>query len=50
MQLNIAWLQKYFVVEPIDHEMLSDPEKFIIDKGGLFFLRKSVKKLPELLR
>jgi N-acetylglutamate synthase-like GNAT family acetyltransferase len=36
-QLNLAWLQKYFVVEPIDHEMLSDPQRFIIDKGGYVF-------------
>ncbi len=36
-QLNIAWLQKYFVVEPIDHEMLSDPKKYIIDKSGFVY-------------
>lgn len=35
--LNIAWLQKYFVVEPIDHEMLSDPKKFIIEKNGFIY-------------
>ena len=35
--LNVAWLEKYFVVEPMDHEMLSDPKKFIIDKGGYIF-------------
>lgn len=35
--LNIAWLQKYFVVEPIDHEMLSDPKKFIIEKDGFIY-------------
>ena len=38
--LNIDWLEKYFVVEPIDHEMLSDPKKYIIDKGGLIFFAK----------
>lgn len=36
-QLNIVWLQKYFVVEPIDHEMLSDPKKYIIEKGGFIY-------------
>jgi ribosomal protein S18 acetylase RimI-like enzyme len=36
-QLNLAWLKKYFVVEPIDNEILSDPKKFIIDKGGYIF-------------
>ena len=35
--LNLAWLRKYFYVEPIDEEMLSDPKKYIIDKGGLIF-------------
>ena len=35
--LNIAWLKKYFYVEPIDEEMLSNPKKYIIDKGGYIF-------------
>ena len=35
--LNIAWLQKYFYVEPIDEEMLSNPKKYIADKGGYIF-------------
>src|SRR5688572_23107275 len=35
--LNIAWLQKYFYVESIDEVMLSDPKKYIIDKGGYIF-------------
>ena len=36
-ELNLAWLKKYFVVEPIDSEILSDPKRFIIDKGGFIF-------------
>ena len=36
-ELNLAWLKKYFVVEPIDSEILSDPKRFIIDKGGYIF-------------
>ncbi|HVG15915.1 MAG TPA: GNAT family N-acetyltransferase [Chitinophagaceae bacterium] len=36
-QLNVAWLQKYFIVEPIDEEMLGNPKHFIIDKGGAVF-------------
>ena len=32
--LNIAWLEKYFVVEPYDLEVLSFPEKYILEKGG----------------
>src|SRR5213080_4239901 len=38
--LNLAWLKKYFSVEPIDEEMLSDPKRYIIDNGGhIFFAR-----------
>ena len=39
-QLNVAWLKKYFVVEPIDEEMLGNPRKFIIDRGGHIFFAK----------
>jgi|SRR5665647_3129707 len=38
--LNIAWLQKYFVVEPVDDKMLSDPKKMIIDRNGFIFFAK----------
>jgi N-acetylglutamate synthase-like GNAT family acetyltransferase len=38
--LNMAWLQKYFYVEPIDEEMLSNPRQYIIDKGGAIFFAK----------
>jgi ribosomal protein S18 acetylase RimI-like enzyme len=43
--LNIAWLQKYFVVEQIDQEILSDPKKYIIDKGGYIFFAKAGEKI-----
>jgi ribosomal protein S18 acetylase RimI-like enzyme len=36
-RLNLAWLRKYFVVEAIDEEMLSQPKRYIIDKGGYIF-------------
>src|SRR4026207_1839542 len=36
-ELNLAWLKKYFIAEPIDNTVLSDPKKFIIDKGGFIF-------------
>lgn len=39
--LNIAWLKRYFVVEPIDEEMLSNPKEYIIDNGGLIFFAKA---------
>ncbi|MBA3665524.1 MAG: GNAT family N-acetyltransferase [Bacteroidetes bacterium] len=35
--LNVEWLEKYFRVEPIDVVQLSDPQKEIIDKGGLIY-------------
>ncbi len=35
--LNIEWLQTYFYVEPLDEEVLSNPETYIIDKGGHIF-------------
>jgi len=36
-RLNIAWLQKYFSVEPADEKMLLSPEKEIIKNGGEIF-------------
>jgi ribosomal protein S18 acetylase RimI-like enzyme len=36
--LNIEWLEKYFVVEDIDFEMLSNPQTFTIDKGGFIYI------------
>src|ERR1044071_9595132 len=35
--LNIAWLKKYSVVEPLDEKMLSKPKTNIIDKGGYIY-------------
>lgn len=35
--LNIAWLEKYFHVEPKDKELLENCEKSIINKGGYIF-------------
>lgn len=33
-RLNIEWLEAYFVVEPVDHEVLSNPRRSIIEPGG----------------
>ena len=33
-RLNIEWLERWFVVEPIDREVLSDPETHILQPGG----------------
>ncbi|GAB3918881.1 bifunctional helix-turn-helix transcriptional regulator/GNAT family N-acetyltransferase [Larkinella terrae] len=39
-QLNLAWIEKYFKVEEPDIRALSNPEGYIIDKGGrVFFAR-----------
>jgi len=43
--LNMAWLEKYFVIEPIDSEILSDPKKNIIDKDGFIFFAKEGEKI-----
>ena len=33
-RLNLEWLQRWFVVEPIDREVLADPERHILAGGG----------------
>ena len=35
--LNIEWLQTFFYVEDFDREVLSKPEKYILDPGGHIF-------------
>lgn len=36
--LNIAWLEEYFVVEEKDLALLNDSRTQIIDKGGFIFI------------
>tara|TARA_R110002072_G_scaffold42144_1_gene119501 strand:+ start:747 stop:1229 length:483 start_codon:yes stop_codon:yes gene_type:complete len=38
--LNVAWLQKYFYVEPYDEQVLSNPEEYILNPGGFIFMAK----------
>jgi ribosomal protein S18 acetylase RimI-like enzyme len=38
--LNRAWVQKYFVIEPLDEAMLGNPKKFFIEKGSHIFFAK----------
>ena len=38
--LNVEWLKTFFYVEPYDDEVLSNPEKYIINKGGHIFFAK----------
>jgi ribosomal protein S18 acetylase RimI-like enzyme len=33
-RLNAEWLRKYYTIEPFDHEVLSHPQRHIIDPGG----------------
>jgi ribosomal protein S18 acetylase RimI-like enzyme len=36
-ELNLAWVEKYFVVEALDKEVLGDPENNIIRRGGYIY-------------
>lgn len=36
--LNKAWIEKIFVLEDVDIEVLNDPEKFILSKGGCILM------------
>jgi N-acetylglutamate synthase-like GNAT family acetyltransferase len=43
-QLNIEWLETFFYVENFDKEVLSNPKKYIIEKGGyIFFLMENTE-------
>ena len=33
-RLNVEWLEAYFEVEPVDREVLRDPQRNIIEHGG----------------
>ena len=33
-QLNESWLKQYFTIEPIDHQVLSNPQHYILHNGG----------------
>ena len=37
VQLNLSWLEEYFVIEPYDQKVLEDCENEIIDNGGYIF-------------
>src|SRR5699024_8554730 len=44
-RLNYEWLEKYFYVEENDAVVLSNPQKYIIDKGGFVFYVKIEDKI-----
>lgn len=37
-ELNKEWIEEYFFMEKKDEEILNDPEKKIIDKGGIILV------------
>jgi len=43
--LNIEWLEKYFIVEPIDELVLSNPQTEILDKGGFILMAEFKEKV-----
>lgn len=40
-QLNLEWLNKYDLAESHDLEIINDPRKTILDRGGVIYLAKS---------
>lgn len=36
-RLNAAWLKRYFVIEPIDEQVLRAPEDQVLARGGAIF-------------
>jgi len=38
--LNVAWLEKYFYVEPYDEKVLSNPKEYILKIADLSFSQK----------
>ena len=43
--LNIEWLNEFFLVEDYDKKILSNPQKYIINKGGSIFFAKTGGKI-----
>lgn len=39
-RLNVEWLERYFYVEALDDQVLSDPQVSILDGGGQIFLAR----------
>ena len=44
-KLNRTWLEKYFYVEDIDHQILSKPKKYIVDPGGFILMARDKDKV-----
>jgi putative acetyltransferase len=37
-RLNEEWIKRYFAIEPMEAELLADPQGTILDRGGRIFL------------
>src|SRR5687768_15430433 len=37
-KLNRDWIEKYFSMEPLDYQILQNPDEYIIKKGGSIFM------------
>ncbi len=44
-KLNVAWLKKYFYVEPKDELLLENCQESIIDKGGFIYFARYQHKI-----
>lgn len=44
-QLNVEWLKKYFFIEALDEKILSNPEKEIIQPGGVIIFAQYQQKI-----
>jgi GNAT superfamily N-acetyltransferase len=38
--INLEWIERYFVVEAKDREVLGDPRKYILDPGGAILIAR----------
>jgi len=41
--LNVAWISRYFAMEPKDYEALEDPQGKILDKGGHILMAETAE-------
>jgi GNAT superfamily N-acetyltransferase len=44
-QLNLEWLNRYDLAESHDLEIINDPKKTILDRGGVIYLAKSETRI-----
>ena len=44
-ELNLEWLNKYNLAEDYDLEIINDPKKTILDKGGYIYLARVSDKI-----